>query len=108
MEEIFRENGFPFARMITGSKSLYRENNPNNIVVFNSKVFLEKDFDEKLDFFTGREKQIWYGDLDITKDNEKLLNVAKTLELNLIITDEHISYYKFLVDFKKNKIIKLK
>lgn len=54
-------------RMLSGSKSGYSKNNPANVPVFNGNVITEK---------LGK---IWYGDLDITLDGEKLQALAITL-----------------------------
>lgn len=55
------------SNMISMSKSGYRNNHPDNIVVFNSNIC------------TNTEK-IWYGDIDVTKSLQKLIDLA--LEIN--------------------------
>ncbi|MCK9415682.1 hypothetical protein M0Q97_03365 [Candidatus Dojkabacteria bacterium] len=67
MEKIIKkleEYGFYSDRMICGSKSAYHDMKPNNFVIFNANIFVEN---------FGK---IWWGDLDLTKDQEKLKKVA--------------------------------
>lgn len=58
------ENKFTIGRMIAFSKSRYRDTYPNNLVVFNSNILSENG------------SKVWFGDLDITLDKEKLQEVA--------------------------------
>jgi hypothetical protein len=51
-------------RMISASKSGYRERHPNNLAVFNSNIC------------TKSEGKVWYGDIDLTESKDKLLEVA--------------------------------
>lgn len=53
-------------RMVSGSKSGYSSRHPKNIVVFNANVF-----------YLG--EKIWYGDLDLTLDEDKIVTLAKNL-----------------------------
>ena len=53
-------------RMISGSKSGYRNRFPDNRPVFNANVCVESG-------------KIWYGDLDLTLDGEKLQQLADEL-----------------------------
>lgn len=55
-------------RMVNSSKGQYLYDNPKNLIVFNANVFID---DEK----------IWYGDLDLTLDLPKLLELAQDLDL---------------------------
>ncbi|MBA3842074.1 MAG: hypothetical protein H0X39_05555 [Actinobacteria bacterium] len=57
--------GWP-ERMISGSKSGYRERHPNRLPIFNANVCLA---DQKL----------WHGDLDLTTDEPKLIALANKL-----------------------------
>ena len=57
--------GFP-GKMISASKSGYRERYPENLAIFNSNVCTE-------------EGKIWWGDIDITKSKENLSNLAKEM-----------------------------
>ena len=79
MEEIlekFRENDLPIGRMISWSKSGYLESNPENLVCFNANIF------------TLDEGKIWHGDIDITKEQEKLEHVSAQLGKPLYILRE--------------------
>jgi hypothetical protein len=73
MEEILsklEDNGFCINRMIGGSKTLYRRSKPKNLVVFNANIFVDG---------VGK---VWYGDLDLTEDQNSLKNIA--IEMNVI------------------------
>ena len=62
--------------MISHSKSGYRDKFPENEVYFNANIFV-----------LG-EGKIWYGDLDVTKDMDRLENIAKELGKDLYILRE--------------------
>ena len=92
MRKMFENNGFPFARLISGSKSGYMERFPDNLVVFNSRIYDLETFRKHcdgdiLDFFKGQELEIWYGDLDLTKDIYKLYLIAISIG-TFVITRE--------------------
>lgn len=53
-------------RMISGSKSLYRRAHPDHTVVFNANLCTAGG-------------KFWYGDLDITLDQERLQELADTI-----------------------------
>lgn len=76
MEEIFKNEKLFSGRMISFSKSRYRNQFPENEVYFNANIFV-----------LG-EGKIWYGDVDITKDKEKLENVAREIGKDLYILSE--------------------
>lgn len=75
MREIFRKHKLPIARMVFASKAAYMDNHPDNDVLFNANVF------------TLNEK-VWYGDLDLTLDSEKLQNVANESKRSLYVLAE--------------------
>lgn len=54
-------------RMVGGSKSIYSYDNPKNVIVFNANIATEKD------------GKVWYGDLDLTLDHEKLVSLNKKI-----------------------------
>jgi hypothetical protein len=62
-------------KMISWSKSTYREENPDNLVVFNSNVCTKNG-------------KIWYGDIDVTKSKENLLMLANALDEEVYILRE--------------------
>jgi hypothetical protein len=66
-------------KMISWSKSGYRNENPENLAIFNANI-IEKT--EK-----GYEK-IWYGDIDITLDYEKLIQISKVLDTEIFVLYE--------------------
>ena len=73
--------GFPLARCL-GSKSGYRNMYPKNEVIFNAKVYSKKAYQKYRDniirdWFEGQETESWYGDLDLTLDKNRLIEVAK-------------------------------
>lgn len=72
---ILEENGFRMARMISGSKSMYRERYPGNEVYFNANIITEHG-------------KVWYGDLDITRDREALQKAATESRTDLYILSE--------------------
>jgi len=73
-EVISQTLGFP-GRMISGSKSGYHKNYPNNLVIFNANVCTDRN-------------KIWYGDLDLTLDKEKLSLLAVALGQDLYVLYE--------------------
>jgi hypothetical protein len=62
-------------RMISGSKSGYRNRFPDNRPVFNANVCVESG-------------KIWYGDLDLTLDGEKLQQLADELDEKVYVLYE--------------------
>lgn len=66
--------GYP-GRMMSGSKSWYSSRFKFNVPIFNANVFTEQG-------------KVWYGDLDITLDEEKLIEAAKVLQQSLYILYE--------------------
>lgn len=76
ISEIFTKYNFPLARMISGSKSAYREKYPKNEIFFNANIFIEN---------LGK---IWYGDLDITKDKDDLNKIAAQIGVKLYVVRE--------------------
>ena len=76
MEEVFYEKGFIPGRLISGSKSFYRSQFPENEVYFNANIFV-----------LG-EGKIWYGDIDVTRDIEALKEISSAIEKDLFILSE--------------------
>jgi hypothetical protein len=70
------DNGFCIARLLSGSKSSYHDRYPRNAVFFNANVV-----DKKLG-------KIWHGDLDLTRDGEKLKCIAKQFDTTFYILRE--------------------
>lgn len=63
------------ARLLCGSKSRYKEMYPLHLIVFNANVFM------------GFQK-IWYGDLDLDIDVDKLYALSKVLSAKISVTYE--------------------
>jgi len=76
IRQTFWDNNFISGRMISGSKSGYRDRFPDNEVYFNANIFI-----------LG-EGKVWYGDLDITKDREELQKIARNLGKTLFVLRE--------------------
>lgn len=76
MKEIFKENRLTNGRMISATKSAYVKANPDHEVYFNANIFV-----------LG-EGKVWYGDLDINRDLEKLEAVAQSIGKDLYILKE--------------------
>lgn len=68
-------------RMISPSKSEYRERNPNSVVYYNANIL------------TINDGKVWYGDLDLTKDGDALKRISDLLGETLYILKE--SDYRF-------------
>lgn len=76
ISRVFIQNDLTWGRMISGSKSAYRERNPGNDVLFNANIFM-----------LGMGK-IWWGDLDLTLDWEKLEKIAFHFGQSLFVLRE--------------------
>lgn len=64
-------------RMISLSKSDYRAQHPDNVIVFNANIF------------TRSRGKIWFGDLDITADGDALKEMADVEGEELYILREY-------------------
>jgi hypothetical protein len=73
---IFATNGLTEGRMIGASKSIYSQEHPDDLIIFNANII------------TPRYGKIWYGDLNVTKDFDNLKNVADYLREDLYILRE--------------------
>lgn len=67
INNILTANGLMMGRVISYSKSDYRDKNPISVCYFNANIV------------TAKEGKIWYGDLDITKDGETLKAIAEEI-----------------------------
>ena len=72
-QQHFESHGFNTARMIGGSKSIYRKEHPKDLIIFNANVFM-KD--------VGK---VWYGDLNLTQDYIILKSIADSLDTKLYV-----------------------
>jgi len=73
-EQIVKKLGY-YGVMLSGSKSWYRQKNPDNFVIFNANICTEKN-------------KVWFGDIDITKSKETLVQLAQDLNEKLFILYE--------------------
>lgn len=72
----FEAEGLATGRMVSRSKSAYREKHPENEVYFNANVF------------NSSGEKIWYGDLDLTLEAESLERIAESLGEKLFVLRE--------------------
>lgn len=75
MEKVNDILGFP-GKLISGSKSAYREYYPDNFVVFNANLCIKS---------IGK---IWYGDIDVTHSKDDLIQVSEILGCDIYILHE--------------------
>jgi hypothetical protein len=76
IKEAFNNRGMISGRMISASKTGYREKFPDHEVYFNANIFV-----------LG-EGKVWYGDLDINRDREALSEIAAESGVTLYIVSE--------------------
>lgn len=79
IENIIIEKIGPYGAMISGSKSGYIRSNPNNLAVFNSNLIMDID---------GNLTKIWWGDLDLTKSKDSLIEISKECGKSIYILRE--------------------
>jgi hypothetical protein len=85
------KNFLPFGRLLGWSKSTYMQENPGHKVVFNGNIC------------TKSSGKIWYGDLDLTIDNEALEALAKSVGEPIYILNEHDGRF----DRAKNPLLEM-
>jgi hypothetical protein len=74
-EKVFKFLGY-CGKMISSSKSMYKQNFPKNIVVFNSNICTKED------------GKIWYGDIDVTLSKQTLIDLSKELNKTIYVLSE--------------------
>ena len=74
-EAVFEILGFP-GRMLSGSKGDYARRYPDRVVVFNGNVCVKS---------IGK---IWFGDIDLTKDEANLKKLAAALNEDVYVLHE--------------------
>lgn len=74
--QAFESKGLIEGRLLSSSKSRYREKYPNNRVFFNANIFV-----------LG-EGKIWWGDIDINRDKDVLEEISILSEKKLYIISE--------------------
>jgi hypothetical protein len=85
MNEIVEKLGLP-GKMISASKSGYRERNPKNLVVFNANLITITQEREIL--MKPVAEKIWYGDIDITLSREDLVDLSNELQKTIMVLYE--------------------
>lgn len=96
--KLFSKYGFIMGRMISGSKSGYREKYPDHLVVFNANIVTES------------RGKVWYGDLDLTLDTPKLVEVSKELGEPMYVLREMDARFENEdkdIEFYKHKAVKV-
>lgn len=73
--KIFKNELGICGRLISPSKSTYRDSYRNNEVYFNANIFTIKG-------------KVWYGDIDVTLDRTSLVSIANKLSEPLYILKE--------------------
>ena len=72
---LFRHNGLDQSRILSFSKSNYRNEHPNDLILFNANVLTTKE-------------KVWYGDINLSQEENKLQDVAKMLCEDLYVLSE--------------------
>lgn len=75
MLQIIEQKLGPIGNLISYSKSNYRNKFPDNIIVFNSNLIVNG-------------KKIWYGDLDVTKSKNDLIDLSYEINETIYILYE--------------------
>ena len=73
IQQHFEAYNFHSGRMLSGSKSGYSIQRPNNLILFNANVLM-KDIGK-----------VWHGDLNLTEDYLVLKDIAKSLNTTLYV-----------------------
>ena len=73
IQKIFEAYKFFDGRMIGGSKTTYRKNHPDDLIVFNANIVISE---------YGK---VWYGDINLTEDYLVLREIAECLNTTLHI-----------------------
>ena len=73
VHQYFDAYSFHKGRMIGGSKSYYRKEHPDDLIIFNANVLMS-DYGK-----------VWYGDLNLTEDYLVLKDIAQSLNSTLYV-----------------------
>ncbi len=76
IKQLFKDNGIFIGRMLSTSKSRYREAYPESEVYFNANIF------------TKNLGKIWWGDIDLTTEGEILQSIANQTGEDLFVLYE--------------------
>ncbi len=81
---------------ILGSKTVYSSLHPDNLVVFNARILVKG---------TTKYKEVWHGDLDISKSIKDLIKLSTKLKIPLYVFKESFSDKKdWVVKVDSNKV----
>lgn len=103
MYELITEELGEIGTLITFSKSEYIRRNPKNIVVFNSNIIINNE-------------KYWYGDIDISLNKHKLINLSKIFNETIYIlyekdcryeTEHNPNINNYVIKFEPNGDYKL-
>lgn len=84
-------------RMISGSKSGYRNRYPNHVAIFNANIIAKMP--------DGSIEKLWYGDLDITLDENAIKSAALDGECELYVLREMDARFEFEDDPQITKYV---
>jgi len=76
IQKIFEAHNFFDGRMIGGSKTHYRKEHPDDLIVFNANVI------------TKTYSKVFYGDINLTEDFDTLRKIAKCIGEPLYVLSE--------------------
>jgi hypothetical protein len=71
--------------MISGSKSGYRNRNPNNLAIFNANIIA----------MTAVPEKIWHGDLDLTLSIDKIKELSCDLNVEIRVLREMDARFEY-------------
>lgn len=79
---VFEEEMLGFGRLVGGSKTLYRRDNPDSRVFFNANALIEA---------APGSGKVWHGDIDLDRkrDADRIQSVANRLDMPIYILREH-------------------
>jgi hypothetical protein len=72
-DRVAADLGLPRSRLITASKSGYHERHPDNVVVFNATIA------------DAMGTRLWWGDVDVSVDEGKLVDLAAQVGVDLYL-----------------------
>lgn len=85
LADVFNRYNLEEGRMISHSKSTYKEEHPFNTIHFNANIFINK---------AGVFFKIWHGDLDVSLEGDILKRISKETDTTLYIVPEMEGRYK--------------
>jgi len=71
----------PMGRVISMSKSGYGDRNPGHVAVFNANIIA-------IDPVTRDAEKVWFGDIDLTVDEDALMKAAEACDVELRVLYE--------------------